>query len=247
MSAKPLWGEFLWGVSRWGAPSAEALTPLELPSEVTERFRLPWWFMRDGPNEAFLATLWRTLKSSRFERAIAMIYLESALGSWLDTHGNLYGLERFRREGDLRYRQRILAEVKTPKSTFAAIETALDMVKNESSTVSIGPSAPARFSLDIASDGTDVNALITTLHRTRAAGYIPELQLSLDMTVPFTAKARGFYSLGNIAYYNAVHRYSGLIPFGPFLDPAYSYFDGSFTFGGERSYSLKDTLVEGEL
>lgn len=92
-----------------------------------EQFRLPEWFDRDaGLNPAVLEALWTALQRTDPDLAVAMLYLTRAAGKHLDAHGALYGVTRYPRESDIRYRKRILARVLNPRSTAEAIERVIE-------------------------------------------------------------------------------------------------------------------------
>lgn len=106
--------------------TVEIVPTYPAPTEVgEERFYLPRWIRRDGPNAPFLQALWAGLQAVQPENALAMLRLAEASGPWLDLHAGMYGLRRELAEPDDSLRARVLAEVQNPRSTQGALQSAL--------------------------------------------------------------------------------------------------------------------------
>jgi len=88
--------------------------------------RLPPWLPEGGPNATFFRALEEVLPEDADRAVWEVLSLLEAEGPWLDLHGELYGFSRDLGEADEDYRQRILAEITTPRQTRAAIKAAVE-------------------------------------------------------------------------------------------------------------------------
>ncbi|RTI15317.1 hypothetical protein [Thermus scotoductus] len=165
---------------------------------------LPPWFSRDGVNGAVLEAFARGLSATEPEAAARLLYLLEAEGEYLDLHGEVYGIPRLKGESDGEYRRRIIAEIRTPRSTEAAIRAALEAAFGVEATVVtlVGtPQSPLTFL-----DGTRPLDGTWTLGGDVDPGLPVSLQGACDLSGRFDLRGGRYYPrpvhLGGTCYLN---------------------------------------------
>lgn len=223
----------------------------------SEPWLLPRWFKQDGINGVVLEAFEKALTQLGDERLFPMLSLLRATGSGLDLHGRLYGVQRLENELDPSYRNRILAEVRSPRSSKPAILKALSIafpgkrfdLRSTYETVKL--EGVNYFDSSFNFDGSQSFVDLPVGAETISAAFIVDVldndvELRLVDAVVERVRAAGY--IGTIRQTFTYDFRGGLEPSGAFLDlQAAVFFDSSRNFDGTFNFDGGADPVRGEV